>query len=189
MAVDRLKVLVGEINGQELEYNEEANLDADNVFFDNSGTEFTADNVQDALEEIKNLDFVGIAEFESFYEDTLATTTSNDWVTYLQEETEAKSAGNFIILHTIEVGQSDKEKQVGHRVQWRLNATGSWTTLVDIRDAVSRDNTYQLRTSFNQISVTEGSTIEIRIQFGQTDDGGTARVQFAGFTTWKVVNE
>jgi hypothetical protein len=73
-------------------------------------------------------------------------------------------------------------------VQWRENATGSWTTLADIRDAVSVDNQFQVRTGFNEITVSASSTIEVRIQFGQTDDGGTGRIKNAGFTVWKVAS-
>jgi hypothetical protein len=52
MAVDRYKVLSGEKNGVELEFNTEVDLTAANTFFDNAGNGFTADNVQDAIEEI-----------------------------------------------------------------------------------------------------------------------------------------
>lgn len=48
---DNVKVLIGERNGVELEFKEEYELIAENVPFDNTGTDFTATDVQNALEE------------------------------------------------------------------------------------------------------------------------------------------
>lgn len=159
---------------------------AKTVPFDNSTTDYVSENVQDVIEEIADQTFESVSEFESFYSSTLNSTTSNGWVTSFQNETEEKSGGRYIILHTAQVGQSDKEKQIGHRVQWRENATGTWIDLIDIRDAVSRDDAFQVRTGFNEVVLSADATIEVRIQFGQTDDGGTGRIKNEGFTVWKV---
>lgn len=48
---DDIKVLIGEINGTELEYPQEHKLKADEVPFDNSSNGFTAIDVQAAIEE------------------------------------------------------------------------------------------------------------------------------------------
>lgn len=52
MAVDRYKVLTGEKNGVELEFDTEVDLTATNMHFDNATNGFNSDNVQDAIEEI-----------------------------------------------------------------------------------------------------------------------------------------
>ena len=53
MATPRIKFLVVEKDGVELEFHEEQLLDALSVFFDNSENNFVSDNVQEALEEAK----------------------------------------------------------------------------------------------------------------------------------------
>jgi hypothetical protein len=50
--VDRVKIIIVERNGVELEFKEELSLDAENVFFDNSTNGFSSDNTQDAIAEI-----------------------------------------------------------------------------------------------------------------------------------------
>ena len=48
----RYKVLLVEIDGQNLEEDSELDMIADNVYFDNSGSGITADTVADALKEV-----------------------------------------------------------------------------------------------------------------------------------------
>jgi hypothetical protein len=55
MATTRYKVSILQVDDTELEYATEMPLDADRVFFDNDNTVFTSDNIQDALEEVRNL--------------------------------------------------------------------------------------------------------------------------------------
>ncbi len=52
MAVEKLKVLVYEVDGVELDMQEERALSAANSEFDNTSNGFAADNVQEAIEEI-----------------------------------------------------------------------------------------------------------------------------------------
>lgn len=49
MAIIRYKVAILQKDSTELGYQEELDLDADIVFFDDTGSIFTADNVQDAI--------------------------------------------------------------------------------------------------------------------------------------------
>lgn len=48
---DNVKVIIAERNGVELDYNEEYELIAENIPFDNSTNGFTAADVQEAIEE------------------------------------------------------------------------------------------------------------------------------------------
>ena len=52
---DRVKILVVERNGVEIDLREELALDSENVFFDNSVNNFSSDNTQEAIEEARNL--------------------------------------------------------------------------------------------------------------------------------------
>ena len=161
--------------------------DADETSFDPTGSEFdpSIDNVGDALREIGNLDLKTLTEFEVFESENLQNTTSNGWVTktgYPVDFT-GKSAGFFVVDFTIQARNSDKDKRIGTRFQYRQldsggSPVGGWITIVDIRDGVSFDNVFQLRTGFSVIELTGTNTgFSFRWQFGQTDDGGTGGAQ------------
>lgn len=163
---------------------------AEETPFDNETNDFVADDVQAAIEEIKDLidDFQGA--FELLEEDGLDTTTSNSWVTMdgWPQTSALKTAGGYTIDYTANVGQSDKEKGVGSRVQYRIGATGSWILLEgsDIRNGISEDDQYELRTSFQNIRLVSDDVIQFRWQFGQTDNGGTGRIRNSAIRISKV---
>lgn len=163
---------------------------AEEVAFDPTGTGFdpSVESVDDALRQIDTLDLETLTEFEAFESESNQTTTSNGWVTKsgYPFTSAAKEAGRFVIDHTAEVGNSDKEKQTGHRVQWRPGTAGSWQTLVDIRNAVSVDGRTELRTGFNIIDLPSDGPFQVRIQFGQTDDGGTGTIRNANIKIGRV---
>ena len=140
------------------------------------------------VQSLQSLSIDALTEFEAFESPGREATTSNGWVTksgYPYTSVE-KSAGFFVIDHTALVGNSDKEKQTGHRVQWRQGTSGSWITLVDIRNAVSVDGGTALRSGFNIIELTADTVFQVRIQFGQTDDGGTGDIEEANIKIGKA---
>lgn len=162
---------------------------AESVAFDNETNGFDSDNVQDAIEEAKEDAAGSFEELEVQGEDT---TTSNSWVTMdgwpQTFPTSRESGKKALINYTANVGQSDKEKAVGSRIQWRTLG-GSWTTIPgsDIRNGVSEDDQYELRTGFNTIVPGSTGQIEVRWQFGQTDNGGTGKIKNAVVTIANVV--
>lgn len=127
--------------------------------------------------------------FQSFNEDSLQSTTSNSWVTRTNfpVTTTVLPVGKYKIDHSNQLGQSNKEKQVGLQVEYREGTTGPWTELVDVRDGLSVPDEFQLRTGFNIIEITSPTEIQIRVRFGQTNDGGTGRIKFTGVTVAKVI--
>lgn len=163
---------------------------AKETFFDPTNSDFDSNitDVQTALEQISNLDLKTLTEFEAFASAGLESTTSNGWVTKTGYPftTVTKTAGFYIIDHTVQCGQSDKEKNIGHRVQWRQGTSGTWIDLLDIRDAVGVDNAFQVRTGFNVVELTSDGVFQVRIQFGQTDEGGTGRIKEANIKIGKV---
>lgn len=141
------------------------------------------------IRDLNNVDISSLTEFESFSGLSQQSTTSNSWVTKSEYPytTDVKSAGKYIIDFTAQVGQSDKEKEVGSRFQWRPGTSGSWITLgSEIRDAVSTDGAYQYRTTFTEITLATAGVFQVRIQFGQTDDGGTGLIREANIKIGKV---
>lgn len=55
MAVTRYKVMIAEIDGTELLFNEELPLDADRIFFNDTGAPFTEDNLNAAVTQAANI--------------------------------------------------------------------------------------------------------------------------------------
>ena len=170
--------------------------DADEVSFDPTGSEFdpSIQDVGTALREIGNLDLKTLTEFEAFESEGLQSTTSNGWVTKSGYPLSIpdKTPGFFNFDFTIQARNSDKEKRIGTRFQYRQldgggSPIGAWLDLVDIRDGVSFDNVFQLRTGFSIVELDVGNTgFQVRWQFGQTDDGGTGSVQEANFKIGRV---
>lgn len=132
-------------------------------------------------------DISTLTEFEAFASTSTQSTTSNGWVTkndYPYTSIE-KTPGVYVIDYTALVTNSDKQKAVGLRVQWREDS-GAWQTIHDTRNGVASDDEYDVRTSFALITVTTDATIGVRMQFGQTDDGGTGRIKDTAIKIGKV---
>lgn len=154
---------------------------AENVPFNNEGTNFQAENVRDALIELQegNVNL----RFDAYISENSQSTTSNGWVTVsgFPYTSPVLEPATYIVSWSIVVCQTDKEKQVGTRVQTRLGTSGGWSTEVgtDIRNAVSVDDGCDTRTSFFTYIVPTSSVFQLRYQFGQTGDGGTATKEVA----------
>lgn len=185
MPLRDVKYAALEIDGVELEELQEKPVAAEDCTF--SDGDFTSDNVQDGIVEAKNT-AVGFTEFEAFTDDSTESTTSNSWVTKnnYPYTTTTKTAGDYLVDYTAQLGQSDKEKEVGYRVQWREGTSGTWITLVDVRDGVSQDGAYQLRTGFNIITLSTDTVFQVRVQWGQTDEGGTGFIRNAAIKVSRV---
>lgn len=131
--------------------------------------EFT--ELNDGSNEQLQIDVIGIPQFEFFSDETLSTTTSTDFISKLSVTTASKPAGDYMIHHQAELGQTDKQKEVGYEF------VVDGTARADVRDGVSVDNEFQLRSGFWYVLSHPGGTIDIDINFGQTDGGGTSMIQ------------
>ena len=126
-------------------------------------------------------------DFYSAFDPTESSTTSNDWVNKVSASTPPVTAdGQYILIYTMEVGQSKASKQIGSRVRYRING-GPWVQVTEILNGISRANAYELRTGFTIIpTVVTGDTIQAEIDYGQTDESGIGRILNAGFISWRV---
>ena len=165
-------------------------LDAEQEDFDPTGTDLTETTTGPAIRELANRDIAAVTEFEAFNDDTQESTTSNGYVTKnnYPYTTAEKSAGDYVINYTALIGQSDKEKLVGFRAQYREGIAGGWTTLADARNGLGSDDGTELRTGFNVITLASDTEIQIRLQWGQTDDGGTGTIENAAITISRVAD-
>lgn len=185
----RYKVSVLQIDDDELNLPTEMPFDADRLYVDPTELSWTeAEDLQQVLEDLKNIDIKTLTEFEAYTSDTLESTTSNNWVTktgypYI---TSVKTAGIYVVDFTAEVGQSNANKQVGYRIQWRKVGETVWNDLSETYLQFPQANGYFFVTSFRRLDLDVDSAIEIRVQWGQTDDGGAGRIRYAGIKLGKV---
>lgn len=129
--------------------------------------------------------FEDSVEAESYFESLEESTTSNSQVTFFQVETSPKTSGDFIILHSAAIKQSQSNKIMIYEVDYRLNATGSWINIISI-DYEGRADSFTLQTGLSEITVSDNDTIELRQTIGGTTGGGTASIKNKGFILWQI---
>ena len=158
--------------------------------YDNEDSGVPQEDVQEVIDAILDGSIGLSATFEAFESVGIQSTTSNGWITKsgYPYTTTTKTAGDYVIDYSAQIGQSDKEKVVGYQVQWRPGTTGTWLELVDVRDGLSIDDGYQLRTGFDIITLPSDGVFQVRVRWGQTDEGGTGRIQRAAIKISKVSN-
>ena len=198
LAIENSDLILIDASGNEIQFTDPTNgtksisdlLDAEQEDFDPTGTILTSTKTGPAIREIAagGIPIDALTEFEAFSDDAEESTTSNGWVTKnnFPYTTSVKSAGDYVVDFSAQIGQSDKEKTVGFRVQWREGTSGSWTTLADARNGLGADDGTELRTAFRVITLSSDTEFQIRIQWGQTDDGGTGTIQNATIKIGKV---
>lgn len=154
-------------------------LTAKVLYFKSGGTSVDWEEVQ--------LNIEALTEFESFSSPGTESTTSNSWVTKsgYPYTSSPKTAGTYVVDFTAQVGQSNKDREVGSRIQWRLGTTGTWNTEAEIRDGVSANGQFQLRTGFFEIVLPADGVFQLRWQYGQTDEGGTGSIKQANIKLGK----
>lgn len=128
----------------------------------------------------------GSFEFESFFEAPRSTTTSNGWVNKLSVTTSSRDGGKYYVGWAMEYSQTDKEKRVGTRV--RINYGSGWVKLMDARNGVSVEDAWDIRSGFFVIDSLPAAPggYGIEVDFGQTDDGGTAKVRNVGVIIYRI---
>jgi hypothetical protein len=133
--------------------------------------------------------FSDSTEYKEFSSLAQQNTTSNGWVTFATFTTDDATDGQWQIQTSFNIGQSDKQKQVGFRLQARDGTSGSWTTIdsLDTLETVGQDDTFTLKSGFGFFTHSNGDGVfQIRVQFGQTDEGGTGRLKNVTVTAFLV---
>jgi len=125
-------------------------------------------------------------ELEAYSDDSVSSTTSNDWVTKFSPQTAVKEAGNYLLLHSGQVTNSNNNKKTGYRVQWKPENDSTWITLVEDIFLFARGDTYLPVTAVSIIELLSRDQIDVRFQWGETDGGGTGRLKNVSLTVIKV---
>lgn len=179
---DKVKVALLERNGTEILESEEVFLEAPIVDFDPTGLmnfDPSDDDVDKALQRFGNFSVADLTEAEGDTQNASDSTTSNGWVSrsgFPFLTTDTKTAGLFSIRWSTEVGQSTKNRNYGLLIRWRVEG-GTWETLSSVELSNSRNNNYLMQGGFKEVTVATDSKIEVDMQFGQTNNGGTALIQ------------
>ena len=123
--------------------------------------------------EVDILDNGSGTEYQFWNDGNTYSTTSNNWVTIFDTDDvgdEIVTAnGTYWLFVTSEQTNTDSDKDTGWRV--RFNDT----TLADQRQGPVDDDLYMPRST--QYIITLDGTDRIRVDHGQTDQGGTARTR------------
>lgn len=186
--VDNVKVKITEKNGVELEFDEEYELIASNVPFDNTNTEFLSDTVQDAIVEGGTRPIQALTEFESFSSPAPQSTTSNGWVTKsgYPFTTTNKTSGTYVVDFTATLSQNSNNSEAGYRIQYRIGTTGTWIDLFSIIIVFARAGTIPPITSFREVTLPSDGVFQLRVQWGQTNQGGSATLSEANLKIGKA---
>lgn len=145
-------------------------------------------NVQLALERFGNFSINDLTEAEGVTSIAQETTTSNGWVSktgYPFLTSLSKTAGQFSIRWSSEVGQTTKNRNYGLRTRWRPEG-GTWVVLGEVELSNARNNNFLMQSGFKQVILATNSKIEVDIQHGQTTGGGSSVLQNASMEIRRI---
>lgn len=143
-----------------------------------SGIQLT--ELNDAGNETLEISLATLTPPEKFTDEGKDSTTSNGWVSKISVTTSNLPAGDYLLFHQAEIGQTDEGKRAGYRVQV------DGTSICDVRDGLSVDDQYLIRSGHYYIDDHPGGTIDLDMDYGQTDDGGTMFIRDARITIIRV---
>jgi len=155
---------------------------AADISFDPTGLQNfdpTDTNAQLALAKFGDFTVSDLGQEEAFNSLTQETTTSNGWVSksgFPWTTINNKTAGEFVVAWSSEVGQTKTNRNFGFRVRARPTG-GTWVTLGEVELSVNRDDDLFMQSGFQEITLPTDNTIEIDIQFGQTTQGNSAIIR------------
>lgn len=159
--VDRVKTKIIEKNGVELSFDEEYDLTASNVYFDNTGTEYTSDNIGDTLKEIE--DKVGVSASPGFSWGRSGNASTGTW---LQNDTvPSNRVGRTInLVNPVITAVSIANRDVSTFTVAFYEHEGNSINLTQI-GTVDIINARSLN-AFVNLPVTEGKQLAVRILSG-----------------------
>jgi len=148
----------------------------------------TLENGKMVLKLLEDLPIDSLTEFEAFTSDSEESTTSDLFIVKsgFPYTTVAKTAGDFIIDFTAQVGQSNANKSVSYKVEWREGTSGTWLELALSDNKFPQADGWDYVTSFRKITLSADGIFQVQITWGNTIDGGTGRIRYAGIKLGKV---
>lgn len=117
-----------------------------------------------------------ITEAEAFTSEAEDQTASDLWVSktgfpFLTEG--VKTAGQFSVRWSIEVGQTKANKTFSFRVRWRAEG-GTWVDLTSLSTTISTPGDTYLQGGFKEVVLPSADKIELDVQHGVTTATGNS---------------
>ena len=135
--------------------------------------------------------FAESTSYDEFSSEPEQTTTSNGWVeaarfTVLEE----RDAGIFDIQWSMKATQTKGGRDFGIQISFREGDdtdANAWVVINSISDLqVPSDNASILYTGFKNQHLDNDAMYQIRVEFGQTVNGGTAKLSGINVVTFRV---
>lgn len=120
-------------------------------------------------------------EFGSVEDASVSTTTSNNFVTKITTSP-TLGGGTYLIMFYSQFGNSQKKKKVS--VRFRVDSVERAILTSEIPSNVSLND---LQFSGFDLAVLSAGSHTFDIQFGDTDNGGTASIENARIAYWRVL--
>jgi len=109
-----------------------------------------------------------------------STTTSNGWVDKVNLTTTSLDAGDYLVQWSAEIS-CPKEDMVEARMMIGGSGEGEVTMHHKGEDAT----VWSMFSGMKEVTLTAGA-VNLKIQYGQTDLGGTGRIRNARISIWRV---
>lgn len=167
---------------------------ASDISFDPTGLvnlEPTDINVQLAVARLGSQSLVDLTRNQGFFFDTPQSTTSNGWPDINLFQTDIALpviVGRYQIAGVILGGQSDKEKIFGYRIRSRETGTTAYTTRFQYETLTVGSDNAIVPIPFNVVFdiPVEQAQHEFLLEFGNTNDGGSALFEEINFSFQRV---
>lgn len=164
---------------------------ASEVFFDNSNSDYTAEDVESALKQVSEIvegdfDFSNATSFQVFVNDTVNSTTSvyPNFVTKLSGTSIDNTTGKYVINWYCELTNSGNNNITWFKVQWKPTTSGTWLNLTEIDILIPRGDSYIPVSGFKTIDLASTDTVDLRIQF--CTESATARIRNSNVYLFRV---
>ena len=150
----------------------------------------TLENGKLVLKPLDNIPVDALTEFESFSSAGFESTTSNAYVTKsgYPYTTAVKSAGDYIIDFTALLSQTNNNRRVAFRVQYREGIAGAWITIFESDYYPSRSGANIAATSFREITLASDTEFQVQLQWAVTTTGGSGGIEEANIKIGKVAD-
>jgi hypothetical protein len=148
----------------------------------------TLENGKLKLKPFGNIPVDALTEFEAYTSDGQEETTSTGFEVKsgYPYTTAVKSAGDYVIDFTAQMGQSNANKNVTYKIEYREGTSGAWIEVGSSDHKFPQSNGWDFVTSFRIITLATDTEFQVQVSWGNCVDGGTGRIRYAGIKVGKV---
>lgn len=179
-----VKVIVGEIDGVELDDKTERVLDLYDCYYDNSVSGLGSSNGKDALDELTaTVNAIGGAfgQLYNYYSsDGVSQTTDEAYVDKLNVTTPTLTAGRYLFHYSCELSTTSNNKRVS------MQALVDGVQVGESSKEYMKSEEYLAHSGFYEFTISTDRTVQLQIQFGKTQNQATGQIRRARMYIHKV---